>query len=347
MYLSSAKVCEIFTPRKIVFNTHSYLPPKDLPEFGPLHDGGTAANNPAEHGLWECKIIWRQPYSKAAAVVSIGTGCSHRFNSPRSTDERQLHQGGFIQRILALILDSSLFRVLRAFLSSRQVDAQNSWDALMNHLEDHVRPDYIRMNLFFDDAEPALDDVERMPDLVRQVNEQLKSQNDCPAAARILWAAQFFFELNGEPDYRRGTFRCHGAILCRSLSSYSLVRYLETIFSTAQFMLNDGTVLGHLSTEHCCDNCGFFRIDVAFDIRHRDVSVHIFLVFNKLFRRRINGFPNPIPWFEEQQELNYVFGRTDHRSKLEPRRCSCASVLGKKKRRVHFADESPSKRRAL
>ena len=64
----------------------------------------------------------------------------------------------------------------------------------MNHLKDHVRTDYFRMNLFFDGEEPSLDDVGQMPDLPRQVHAQLH-QNDCPTVARALQTAQFFFEL--------------------------------------------------------------------------------------------------------------------------------------------------------
>lgn len=330
---------------RLEITIYSYFPPKYLPEFGPLHDGGTAANNPAEQGHWERKILWPST-AKAAAVVSIGTGCSQRLSSPRSTGEQQL-SGGFISRIFkAILVDSFIARLSRAYKFSRSVDAQNSWRAFMNHLEDHVRADYFRMNLFFDGEEPALDDVEQMPDLPRQVHAQLH-QNDCPAVARALQSAQFFFELDSELDHRHGTFRCHGGILCRSLSSLTLVHHLQTKYPTARFMLDNGAVLGNLSTEHCCGNCGFFRIDVAFELQHRDESIQIFLVFNNLFRRNVNGFPHPISWFEEQQQLSYAFGRMDHRPTSGARKCSCASAMGKRKRKVHFQVESPRKRQTL
>ena len=284
-------------------------------------------------------------------MVSVGTGCSPRSNSPRSTDENHRLLGGAVSRIFrALFVDGFIPRLIRAYMFSRSVHAQNSWDALMNHLEDHVRADHFRLNLLFDGEEPALDDVEQMPDLRRQVHAQLNAHNDCHAIARALWAAQFCFELDRVPEYRLGTFRCHGAILCRNLSSATLVCHLQTKFPAALFtlnMLDRESVLGGISTEHCCGHCGFFRAAVAFDVRHRDEPVHIFLKFNKLFRRNINGFPHPISWFEKQQELNYVFGRTHLRSRLGPRTCSCTSAARKRKRKVHFPDENPSKRQAF
>jgi hypothetical protein len=256
--------------------------------------------------------------------------------------------GGIVSRVFrALFSDGFIPRLIRAFVNSRSVDAQNSWDALMNHLEDHVREDYIRMNLVFDGEEPALDNVEQMHNLPRQVRSQLESHNDCAKAARMLEAALFCFELDKKADYGLGTFRCHGAILCRVFPSSSLVRKLQTIYPTARFMLNEDFVLGDVSMKYCCGNCGFFRIDVTFDVRHRAESIDIFLVYNKLFKRHINGFPGPVSWFEQAQGFNDAFGITDHPLTSGPRKCSCASVVGKKKRKVHFAGESPSKWRAL
>jgi hypothetical protein len=253
--------------------------------------------------------------------------------------------GGLLYHFFrALFVDSSIPRLLRALRFSRPFHAESAWRAFMNHVGDQVRPDYLRMNLFVEGEESALDDVDKMPDLRRQVQSQPNLYNDCLTAARNLWAGQFFFELDEEPTYYQGAFRCHGAILCRSLSPFWLVHHLQSEFPTARFML-ENTVLGNLSTQNCCSSCGFFRFDVAFDICHRDESVHIFLVFNKLFKRKANGFPHSMSWFGEQQELASVFGRTDHRPKLGPRKCSCLSAAGKRKRKVHFLDETPKKRR--
>lgn len=59
--------------------------------------------------------------------------------------------------------------------------------------------------------------------LPRRVRSCLNSHNDCPAIARGLWAAQFFFELDGEPEHGQGVFRCYGAILCEDAELLNLL----------------------------------------------------------------------------------------------------------------------------
>ena len=231
-------------------------------------------------------------------------------------------------------------------MASRPVHGQNSWDALMNHLDDSEREDYVRMNLLFQREEPALDKIEQIPNLQRQVRLQLEFQDDRPDTARKLDAAQFFFELDAAPEYIRGAFRCRGAILCRLFPSFSLIRKIQTAYPTSRFMLNEDSVLGDVSMKHCCGNCGFFRINVAFDISYRDESVCIFLKYDQLFRRNINGFPDPISWFEDQQELNHFFRRTRYRPTPGPRKCSCVSLSGQK-RKASFPSGGPGKRQAI
>jgi hypothetical protein len=115
----------------------------------------------------------------------IWSGRCGLHGNPGSMDDRLT--GGVISRIFrAPFVDGFIPRLIRAYLQSRAIDAQSSWAAFMNHLEDQVRPDYIRMNPFYE--------VERMLNLPRQVCSYFNSRNDCPVAARALWAAQLFFE---------------------------------------------------------------------------------------------------------------------------------------------------------
>lgn len=122
-----------------------YLRPKEVKGFGLLQDGGLRANNPIEAGLWELSSIW-PGHARPGLVLSVGTGYQ---GSPA-------HELGSGRGFWA---DSFMPRIVRAFLSSPCLHGQNSWKSLLNRVDEAARDDFFRLNLEFDEEEPALDDV--------------------------------------------------------------------------------------------------------------------------------------------------------------------------------------------
>ena len=235
-------------------------------EFGPLQDGGVAANNPTEAGGWELKVIWPAT-GTPAVVVSIGTGFS---NEPESPIPATLHG------MWGLLTDGYIMRLFRSLIFSRSMHGQNSYATVINNLEEHVRGNYFRMNLSLETKEPALDDADKIPELRRQVRSQLTYQNDCTAIARALWASRFYFKLDDIPKYHLGTYQCRGSILCQSTCPPALIRHIKIKFPNARFMFNSESVLGNLALEPCCSGCGHFSKLITFDIRHKDESIQLF-----------------------------------------------------------------------
>lgn len=172
---------------------------------------------PTERGKWFLGRIWPRS-ARPAVVVSIDTGYARHLNSLT------------FSRLGDIWADGCILRLFRVLMNSRSVHSQNSWDAFMYHLYDHVRGDYFRINHLFDSKEPSLDDVDRIPELQRQVRSQLALKNDVSATARALWASQFFFELDEVCKYHLGAYQCHGSILCKATSSRALLGAIQAAF---------------------------------------------------------------------------------------------------------------------
>ncbi|KIW24829.1 uncharacterized protein PV07_10519 [Cladophialophora immunda] len=145
----------------------SYFRPKVIKHFGALQDGGITDNNPTEKALWELGCIWPDPLDH----------------------DSELYRG--------IWLDGFVPRILRAFLSSPSLDADNSWAALSNRLHDDVRERFHRLTLEFADELPELDDTSQIPRLIQIATH---SPLDLDEEKRKLWASRFFFELHSKPE---------------------------------------------------------------------------------------------------------------------------------------------------
>lgn len=309
----------------------SYFKPKLLRSFGTFQDGGLKYNNPVRPGLREVRRIWGD--DECDVVLSIGTGFKSKLVSPISSNVRN-----FLQ-------DGALARFYRASMQSLSLNGQLSWEDHWHGLGEEAKKRHFRLNLPLVGEEPALDDVDKMQYLYDQIQHQLGDMEDI---VRAFKAAAFFFELDGLPTLENGLYLCRGSILSRSPDSRALIRSLGAKYPYIQF-LNQEVSLGFLAPDDNCKLCGRFRKAVSFYIRHPSDRVNLQLAFNRLFRRSISGFPQPIEWFVRLQKLDVDFGLPNHESRVEqPLRRSCTCEI---RRRcglpVQSTQVSENKKRSL
>ncbi|OBT64129.1 hypothetical protein VE03_06283 [Pseudogymnoascus sp. 23342-1-I1] len=254
-----------------------------------------------------------------------------------------------------LFQDGAIARLYRASMSSLSLDSGNSWKDHWHGLEKDIKGQHFRLDVPLKGRVPNIDEVDQMADLQDQVRNNL---GDMDGLARAFRAVSFFFELN-EPPIREGIiYVCRGSILSRSPDSRALVQNITSRYPYSRFITDDEVSLGSLSLDDICQGCGRFQKKVTISVRHPVDVVDLLLCCSRLFRRSISGFPNPMKWFEERQNLKATFGRADHgeAKALSDSDCSCvhrrrhadvADTLTPAKRRLTLIGTRRSKRRRL
>lgn len=221
-----------------------------------------------------------------------------------------------------LFQDGSMARFYRAAMESLSLNGQISWEDHWSGLEEDAKRQQFRLNLPLVGKEPEIDDVDQMQYLHDQIPYHL---GDIEGISRAFKAVTFFFELDGPLVLEGGRYCCRGSILSRSPDPRDLIQSLNSSYPYAQFFNHD-LCLGLISASNICKLCGRFQKAVTFHVRHPSDLVNLQLVFNRLYRRSISGFPQPIEWFVKRQKLNAKFGQPNHESRIEHSRdpsCTC------------------------
>lgn len=225
-------------------------------------------------------------------------------------------------------------------MQSLSLNGQLSWEDHWSGLPEDAKRQQFRLNLPLVGKEPSIDDVGSMQYLQDQIQYHL---DDIGGIARAFKAVTFFFELDGLPLFEGGRYCCRGSVLSRSPDNLDLIRSLGTQYPYAQFF-NQDLPLGFLSASDICTLCGRFQKAVTFYVRHPTDRVNLQLVFNKLYRRSISGFPQPLDWFVERQKLNAGFGQPDHESRTEHSRENSCTCEVQRRRDVSTPDSTSKKR---
>jgi hypothetical protein len=284
-----------------------FFKPKHLKPFGTLQDGALKYNNPVRPGIREVQQrVWKD--GECDIVLSLGTGYKKQVISPMAPKFRNVLQ------------DGAFARLYRASMSSLSLSGENSWSDHWHGLHEKTKARHFRLDLPLTDREPSLDAVDKMQELQELVRRDSGGLKDL---SRALKAASFFFELD-QPLARKGSsYTCTGSILCRSPNSQALVHNLALEYPYAQFVTTTEASLGVLSPEDLCSSCGRFQKAVSFEVRHPSEVIDLHLVFNKLFRSCISGFPHPMEWFEKKQMIHAEFGRPVQISSTSRGSCAC------------------------
>jgi len=284
--------------------------PAYISAIGTFQDGGLKHNNPVNLALWECRQIWPSVV-KPDLMVSLGTGTDGEIQSPSAPHFRHLFKDGFIPRLY------------RSFMSS--LDGQSVWRDFVNGLDERSREDYFRFNIFFPGKEPAIDNTDQMNILRESVHLQTHSAQDCIDTASALLISSFFFELTTCPKFESGLYHCQGNIRCR-LKSSTIIQSLTNLHpSSLEFVTDSETLAFFLGQTDVCCLCHRYCKRVEFYIRHPSDMMTIYIRIDRQKRRKISGFPQTMNWFTRQQNLDVVFGTSDH-SNLGGLSCQCCAM---------------------
>lgn len=274
-----------------------YFPPKYLPEYGALQDGGVEANCPVTPAVLMSKQIW--PSTKPHLVLSFGTG---RFPRPLSSQKA---------RFRGIFKDGFPARLYRVLLNSTPLDAQKAWEEYVRSLPPCERARYFRINPIFIENEPELDDIDDAQFLERFTPCAINEQN----IAEALWASSFYLELDDRPNHYRRPIHCHASIRSKIRNPLAVIQSIGRLYPYASFILvfTDGSCvnLGYVR-DGWCGVTGIYLKRVHFDLDSATEESSLKIAFDVLKSQEINGSGRSLQWVQDQQLIDMPFGRPDH-----------------------------------
>jgi len=192
-------------------------------------------------------------------------------------------------------------------------------------------PRYHRLNIQFDDGEPRLDDVQKIPDLKLRAQTDESVSEEIENIALCMVASLFYFELDSAPQVSDGKYLCTGHISC-SIRSYEPA--FRTLFNQlsenlTHFWVN-GCPLVNTNDMSCFDSSGNFRKRIEL---HTDDRFYITLKQGSSKPYNISGSPFSVNKLVLLQGFLAVFGRPDHRKR---KNSGHDENLKRKQRRVDF-----------
>ncbi|KAK5094383.1 hypothetical protein LTS08_008602 [Lithohypha guttulata] len=297
-----------------------YFRPKQLRGHEPVQDGGLRANNPSEQALWELSAIW-PGHARPSLVLSVGTGYHDTPPHKLATQSAWRSRG--------------MPRIVRSFMMSPCLHGQNSWKALLNRLDHSARKSFIRLNLEFEDEEPALDNAAEIPSLRARAES---CYIDVVLSQTSIWASAFFFELTGRPQLFCGYYICHGVILCKFEDARQLLRAIRKAYPLHQLAVGTQGLVEFGTAGDYCGECGLFQQRIRLETKTLLTPVDVALHYDTHTRRHLSSFPNSIEWFVARQSASGEF-----RTWESVMRCACKRTS--RKRRVTWTSSSIPKRR--
>ena len=236
------------------------------------------------------------------------------------------------------------FRLIRSFLTN--LNGKKIWEDYWNGLDSQERETSFRIDLPL--QQPVeLDDVGKL-DYVRQEGKMFLSTLNFESLRLTMLAAQFFFELERTPFSPYRDFEYQGAIYCRSSRRRDTITKLLQDFSSARFILagaSSNSTLGKVADGRFCVSCGAFRMGITLHTNHPGQTLSISIRFNDFHQYRISGFPNPLSWFMERQQIDNVFGFSDDRSSWRTSGFSCCQYGQAKLKRKHESSGARQRKR--
>lgn len=271
----------------------SYFKPTEVSEVE-LQDGVLEHPNPADLAIWESRHIWPS-ITRPDVLLSLGNGKNAAVN-PFKVDRFRRIFNGFGPR---------LCRTLKS-----RIDAEKAWTRFCNGLPEEAKQDYFRLNFTFPGAEPAIDDVDCMEELPKCITTPLHKAQVFKVFSALL-VSSLFFELDGMPTDKEGSYHCKGSIRCRSGSIY-LIRALTRYMGGVEFYKDRDNLGCMLDEADICTECYRYRRPVEFPVKSLEDEITLSIRDGKCEGRKISAMPNPITWFVKKQNLHSPFGSASH-----------------------------------
>ncbi|KAF3221154.1 hypothetical protein TWF106_006479 [Orbilia oligospora] len=180
-----------------------YFKAHSIADLGDFMDGGVWKNNPTEVALSEAEGLW--PESKIDLVLSLGTGTQLQKEKDDARNKSSL-SGIFGKGFLS--------RLYKSFMSS--LDGENVWNDLWSRLSSEQRQVCFRLNTFFHESIPGLDDVSKLPEMRAAANQSSPAQfSSISELSQTILCTMFYAELERAPRYYDGAYECDLVIRCR------------------------------------------------------------------------------------------------------------------------------------
>lgn len=265
----------------------------------------------------EASVIWPNA-GKQDLLLSVGTGSLLKLFDSESQCARVLR-------------DSTIPRLVRAFMASPSMDAEQGFFETLNFLPSQMQAATHRLDHVFSGRLPRLDEVDK----IEKLAEEKFSVPD--ALVRTILAAGFlFFELDHIPALKQGSLLCHGSILCKGTIPRAVFKQLNNEFPDTYFQTQNGQPLGRLDEDDGCIDCGYYRKKVKFSLSSREESFTI-VIKGTSTNQKIGGFPASVKELLASQQALNRFGREDHSDAVWPPQRVCFCQRGRR-RKVRFAE---------
>ena len=207
------------------------------------------------------------------------------------------------------VKDRFLSRLCRTFM--RSLDGEKIWQDLVNSLPDQSRAKYHRLNLPIKGAEPLLDDLTAIEDLKARTVAFLHSSQEITCVLDSIYASMFYFEFDGLPQWRGGSYACAGNIFCRlQLSHQGRKALYDQLLRTSSYFL----VIGEPTpcVEKIPRSSPPFKKHIRFTLNSLSDTLGVTLRGITSQPRTISGLPKTAEEIINLQMIDAPFGRCDH-----------------------------------
>ncbi|KAK0302569.1 hypothetical protein LTR82_017827 [Friedmanniomyces endolithicus] len=275
-----------------------YFKAKSLKHLGTFQDGGLQYNNPLSVALWELKHVWPNRASPDLAL-SIGTG---------------VRNDSWMIGSQSPVKDRFFARIFRTFMKS--MDGEKMWRDFFNSVPERARHRYHRLNITFEDPEPAIDDVAAMETLKKMTEAQICRHPQKTPIINSMLASMFYFEFERLPTWNGTHYLCAGNIFTRTqLPADGRRILLDELTSTSSFFLLRGVPVGCVPRRN--KHTPPFKRAVQFQLESLEDTVAITLRGITSEPCTISGLPKCATDIIAAQGLYAPFGRSDHVEQVE------------------------------
>lgn len=245
-------------------------------------------------------------------LVSCGTGTERRSRTrPHDMVDISRTAGGRVEkrrggRPWSPWKLSSVGRVFGAFMS--QNDPNREFERVRQHA---VHGDnFFRLDFEHDGPQPALDDVTDLKGRQAWAEETAARSPNVDAAALCIRAQHFHFELDDEPVYANGRYKCCGRVLCDldpgSPAQTLLVDGLDR--REATFRLDGQGLPGDILGRDARGHGSAVVKNVTFSVDTKQTKFSIQLCEGENRPCNISGSPFTADWLVRAQGLDDYFG---------------------------------------
>jgi hypothetical protein len=226
-----------------------------------FQDDDLRHNNFINLVLRKNRYIW-SAIDKFDIVLSLNIDVEKKVLFSRASNFRNLIQNEFI------------FRFKRFFIFL--LTDQDFWRKLWNRLNDRIKEDYFRLNIFFSEEAFSMNDVNHMKELRECVHLQLNDDIECQKIAFALLVSTLFFELNSIFIFSNEKYHCQDIIRCR-LQDIVICEALTSIHSMTLTFMTNSEILSYFDLDQdLCKSCHQFKKHVKFVIRHSNESTTLY-----------------------------------------------------------------------